>query len=248
MNFKIEWFELIDSTNTYALNNASVHHDLSVFAAEFQTAGRGQRGNQWESRRGENLTFSILLKPDNLKAKNQFAITQAVTLALTDYLRGLGIAAKIKWPNDIYIGVNKTSGILIENILGGDKLTASVIGIGLNFNQMEFDPTIPNPTSIRKELLKAGVDNYFDVKKELPVVLECFSKYIPYISDEARHNMDEVYLERLYKIGVESGFKDNLTGEELHATITGVEDDGKLILKTQQGEIKRFYFKEVSYL
>lgn len=93
--------------------------DLTVFAARYQTNGRGQKGNSWESAVGENLTFSILVKPKFIKAEDQFLISQITTLGIVNYLRDRGIIASIKWPNDIYVNNRKICGILIEHYLGG---------------------------------------------------------------------------------------------------------------------------------
>ena len=147
----IRWFDTIDSTNTRLVALHSELPDRTVYAARFQTAGRGQQGNRWESRAGENLMFSILLKPDFLPASDQFILSQIVALGLLDYLQSRGLTATIKWPNDIYAGDRKICGTLIETGLADKRVSWAVAGIGLNVNQQVFDPSLPNPTSMTLE-------------------------------------------------------------------------------------------------
>ncbi|MCF0177525.1 MAG: biotin--[acetyl-CoA-carboxylase] ligase, partial [Bacteroidales bacterium] len=96
-------FTELDSTNNYISAHKDELEDGDICIADFQTAGKGQRGNGWESEEGKNLTFSILLKPQKISSTHQFIISQAVTLGIVSYLAERGIEAKIKWPNDIYV-------------------------------------------------------------------------------------------------------------------------------------------------
>lgn len=108
----------------------------------------GQHGNKWSSQPGENLTFSIVIKDFRIKSNEQSAISQVTALSLTDFLESHEISAKIKWPNDIYVGDEKICGILIENALKGQEIDWSIIGIGLNVNQLTFPDNLPNPISM----------------------------------------------------------------------------------------------------
>ena len=149
----IIWLEEVDSTNEEARRRISDIDNLSVVSAVRQTAGRGQRGNRWQSADGENLTFSIVLKfgadqLESMAASGQFVISEVAALSVVDFLARHDIEAKIKWPNDIYVGDKKICGILIENALKGNCLSHSIVGIGLNVNQTVFDPSLPNPTSM----------------------------------------------------------------------------------------------------
>lgn len=153
----IIWFESTDSTNEECRRRISDIDNLSVVAALSQTSGRGQRGNVWLSEPGQNLTFSIVLKfPVNvmagelepMHAYDQFVLSEIAALSVVDMLAEHDIQAKIKWPNDIYVGDRKICGMLIENSLRGEWLQHSIIGIGLNVNQRNFDVTLPNPTSM----------------------------------------------------------------------------------------------------
>lgn len=113
-----------------------------------QSRGRGQRGNSWSSSAGANLTFSVVLCPGFLETAQQFYLSKAVSLAVCDTVESFGVRPQVKWPNDIYIDGRKVAGILIENDLAGNFLSRSVVGIGINVNQTEFDPALPNPTSL----------------------------------------------------------------------------------------------------
>lgn len=152
IDVKVNWLKEIDSTNSEAHRRRHEATDFTVWAAEFQTAGRGQRGNTWESAAGENLTFSILFKPSNFLSTRQFELSEVVALGVVNYLAEKGIEAKIKWPNDIYVGDKKICGILIENVLSGDTLSVCIAGIGINLNQKIFRSDAPNPTSVLIEL------------------------------------------------------------------------------------------------
>lgn len=151
MAVRILWHKCLDSTNSEVRRRISQLDNLSVTAAWSQSAGRGQADHKWHSAPGENLTFTLLLKftPESpLKARDALLLTETITYALREFLASEGIISRIKWPNDIYVGELKICGILIENILEGDDVAASIIGVGLNLNQTVFPPDIPNPTSL----------------------------------------------------------------------------------------------------
>ena len=139
-------FDTTTSTNDDARDLK--YHDGDIIWADFQTAGRGQRGHTWESRAGENLTFSVLLEPHFLPVTEQFMLLEAVALALRDFFAELGVETKVKWTNDIYVGNRKAVGILIEHSYSGGRLARTIVGIGINVNQTEFSADIPNPVSL----------------------------------------------------------------------------------------------------
>lgn len=140
----------VGSTNSWIRENLDQQLPLAVIARE-QTAGRGQRGNTWEAAPGMNVTMSVALRPDGIAPRDQFAISRAVSLAIVDTLRDYlpdECQVTIKWPNDIYVGNRKICGILIENVLSGNAIIRSIIGIGINVNQRVFESSAPNPVSI----------------------------------------------------------------------------------------------------
>ena len=182
----IIWLESVDSTNEECRRRISDIDNLSVVSALTQTAGRGQRGNSWKSEPGKNLTFSIVLKfTDNsdmmIKAIDQFVLSQITALSVVELLSRHDIQAQIKWPNDIYVDGKKISGILIENSLRGEWISQSIIGIGLNVNQRNFDVSLPNPTSIA--LLKDGSAPQTDLRLLLEEFMDIFSNYYNKITD-----------------------------------------------------------------
>ena len=149
----IQWLETTDSTNSDVRRGLDTLANLSVIAARFQTAGRGQGSHTWLSPKDENLTFSILLRfgKDTIPefpASEAVRITQVATLAVHDFLLSEGVESRIKWPNDIWVGERKICGMLIENILDGALVRSSIVGIGINLNQDSFDPSLPNPVSL----------------------------------------------------------------------------------------------------
>ena len=141
-------YHLHSTTSTNDEARDLKYHDGDIIWADFQTAGRGQRGHTWESRAGENLTFSALLEPTFLPVSEQFVLLEAVALSLRDFFEGEGVESAVKWTNDIYVGDRKAVGILIEHSYSGGKLARTIVGIGINVNQREFSSDIPNPVSL----------------------------------------------------------------------------------------------------
>ena len=140
---------------------------MDIIWAERQSAGRGQRGHSWHSTEGENLTFSVVLKPTFLPIVEQFLLSEVVALALVDTFAAYGIECRIKWTNDIYAEDRKITGVLIEHSLSGETLARTIVGIGINVNQRSFPDDLPNPTSMAIECGRT-----FDRR----AVLEIFSK------------------------------------------------------------------------
>ncbi|MBO4657348.1 MAG: biotin--[acetyl-CoA-carboxylase] ligase [Bacteroidales bacterium] len=235
---KIKWFKTIDSTNNRIARDKEELADKTVYMTDFQTAGKGQRGNGWESAKAENLLFSILFKPADILAEDQFIISQAVTLGIVDYVRSKGITAKVKWPNDIYVGDRKICGILIENAVNGSALVSSIVGIGFNLNQLSFSPSIPNPVS-----LSALTDVQYDLKEELLSLLHfIFSEY-----DRRSAETEERYVASLYRLGKPHSYIHTASGNTFTGAIKGVDKAARVIIDTEEGE-KAFAFKEIQYI
>ena len=170
-------YHIHETTSTNDLLRDEKYREGDVVWADFQTAGRGQRGHKWSSDAGENLLFSVALEPAFLPVTEQFLLSETVALSLSDLLADYGIATKIKWTNDIYVGDRKIVGILIEHIYSGAKLTRTIVGIGLNVNQCEFDPSLPNPTSMALQTGK---------RYDLREVLEHFVARLMYNYEQLR--------------------------------------------------------------
>ena len=158
----IIWLEDTDSTNDELRRRLDRSGDLSVVATEKQSAGRGQGDHTWHSAPGQNLTFSILFRHRLLKASDALAVTSIMTLGIRDYLHSKGISPWIKWPNDIWVGEKKICGILVENNIRAGKIDFSIVGVGLDLNQTEWPPELPNPVS-----LKDLTGREYDTREEL---------------------------------------------------------------------------------
>lgn len=257
-NLTIKWFDTVDSTNTQALREIGTAEEGTVWMADFQTAGKGQRGNAWESVKGKNLTFTTLFRPEFLHASKQFAISEIVTIGVCRYLREKGVEAKIKWPNDIYIGNKKICGILIEHSISGDKLAASIAGIGINLNQTEFASDAPNPTSLR---LLTGRAEEYDRREELTQVLSHIYSLYTELEEGADAGIREEYMSLLYRfnefhryVETDPDAPADMPVEKIkeaaaiEARITGLDENACLILEHKTGIVKHYAFKEIKYI
>lgn len=244
MNNQIIALTETDSTNSYATAHAAELAPWTIVTARSQTSGRGQRGNSWESEDGKNLTLSMVVKPDSFPARDQFAISEAVALAVVDTLACQGIDSRIKWPNDIYVGDSKICGILIEHIVTGMDITNSVAGLGLNVNQIEFRSDAPNPVSMAQL-----TGREFDLDDLLEDLGEKLREYC----ERAFTPEGRVLLHGIFKRSLWRGDGSFHTfalpdGELFEARISDVEEGGMLVLETRGGECLRFAFKEVVFI
>lgn len=227
------------STNLEARDDKYVHGDAIV--AIRQTAGRGQRGTKWDSRPGENLTFSLVLEPVFLPAAQQFLLSEAVALSVADTLAAQGIDARIKWPNDIYVGDRKICGILIEHDLRGANLSRSIAGIGINVNQTEFPEWVPNPTSMALE-----TGGTFDIHDVFATFYDKFSARYSSLEEGEQERIEEDYRYLLYRLDQSRRYSIPGRGE-VEGTIRSVEPSGRLIVEID-GEMHGFLFKEIEYI
>lgn len=242
---KIEIVEECISTNSYvATKVAGLSAPVFVLALR-QTAGRGQRGNSWEAAPGENITGSLYHCPQGVPAISQFSISEAVALAVVDTLGFYGLEAKVKWPNDIYVGDKKICGILIEHSLLGSRIMHSISGIGLNVNQKEFVSDAPNPVSM--SMLTGETYDIIDVAARLSVSLE---QRLAMTEDSASvRELHKQYMSVLWRgDGENHPFLDSSSGLCFEARIEDVEPQGYLRLLTSAGESRRYAFKEVAFL
>jgi len=235
---KIKWYNIIESTNSELSSQKNSCSDRQVFAAYSQIAGRGQRGNVWESSPHMNLTFSILFYPVDIQARDQFVISQAVAVGICSYLRAKGIESEIKWPNDIYVGGKKICGILIENAIEGTALKSCICGIGFNVNQRVFPGYLPNPTSLA---ILTGRE--FIIEDELEELLShIFEEY-----DRIGPSTVSDYLDRLYLKDIHHIYTDTATGSRFDGCIRTVTPEGCLAVECDNGEERTFAFKEIAY-
>ncbi len=247
MAFTINWHNTLDSTNSEALRSFKECDDFTVVATKYQTSGRGQRGTNWESESGKNLTFSIILKPDGIRADKQFVIAQIVAIGIKKYLKNRGIAAKIKWPNDIYVGDKKVCGILIEHFMSGDTLSGSIVGVGLNLNQDKFNSDAPNPVSM-KILLNKELELEVELDALVGYIYDIYLPFMTFTSNTSLNRLDTEYHNALYRLDEFHKYQETPSGEIIMARITGIDNNACLLLEKEDGTTKRYSFKEVKYI
>lgn len=230
------------STNDIAaekIQNGSTFEGTVVITSD-QTAGRGQRGNSWEALPGQNITMSVILKPDFLNATAQFSLNIAVSLGVYEFLsKYVAENLSIKWPNDIYIGNRKIVGMLLENTISGNRLSYTIAGIGVNINQLSFS----NDKIISLRL--ATRHDEYDLEKLIEELCVCLEKYYLQLKNGHTAIQKKQYLQHLYRFGETHAFSKD--GSKFSGKIVGIADNGQLMIEVE-GEIQYFGFKEVSFV
>ena len=232
-------FSTTTSTNDDARDEK--YREGDVVWADFQSAGRGQRGHLWHSRRGENLPFSVVLEPTFVPIAEQFAVSEAVALSLVDMLADYHIEARIKWTNDIYVGDKKLVGILIEHSLAPTTLRRTIVGVGINVNQTEFDASLPNPVSMAQLLGR---------ELNAEEVLQCFLHHLQRNYNALREEpnaLHERYNLLLYRLNEWHTYA-LPTGERFEAKILGTASNGAISLEDESGKTKDYLFKEIEFV
>jgi BirA family biotin operon repressor/biotin-[acetyl-CoA-carboxylase] ligase len=230
----------VDSTNNYAANmlKEGLLKQGTVILADEQTNGRGQRGSVWQSEAGFNLQMTLVLFPNELKVTHQRYINSFVSVSLVKYLACFGINAKIKWPNDILIDNKKIAGILIENHLKNGMIDSSLVGIGLNVNQLDFAPL--QATSLRKE-----IDLFTPLSEVLDSVLYQLNIFHQKLISNQYVDLQTLYHKNLWGFNKLKKFKDEKG--VFFGKITGVSEEGLLNIETENGTNK-YNIKEISFL
>ena len=211
----------------------------TVVKTDFQRKGRGQLTNVWEAEAGKNILCSILLRPTTLPIKQQFLISQAISVAIVEVLNTFAEGFSIKWPNDIYYKEDKIAGILIENNLCSAGISTCIIGLGLNVNQQTFKSDAPNPISLYNIIGKET-----SVAELLGSILENFSNVYSLVYANV-DTLREKYFSHLlfnYQMRIYEDENGVFTGK-----IIDVENDGHLIIEDEAGAKRRYAFKEVMY-
>lgn len=198
--------------------------------AGYQTAGRGQTGNSWESEANKNVLCSILLPPD----KNLYFLNIAVSVAI---IRLLGGQYAIKWPNDIYYNDKKLAGILLENAIVGSEIKYSIAGIGLNVNQTVFVSNAPNPVS-----LKQITGKEYDIDQLMKDLLET----ITVVLKEPEDVIWSEYKAHLYRREGYWPFEDKNGVFEAH--IEDVLPTGEIVLRDKNSQVHKYGFKQIKYI
>ena len=239
----VERLDVVDSTNNYAAKLISETKVLngSVILAKNQTLGRGQQGNSWLVEAGKNITLSVVLNQLSVKSDEQFLISQWISNSVIDLLKVYNVEAEIKWPNDILIKEDnkKIAGILIENSLRGQTINHSIVGLGLNINQMSFEEGI-NATSIC--LINGAESNLDSVLDEL---IQCSNANYLLLSNQ-RERLTEKYFSNLLGYKKKLNFEDKNGG--FSAEVDTVLTDGRLVLLDDNQRKRIYLFKEVSLI
>lgn len=215
--------------------------NLTSVYSSFQTDGRGQRGNKWESEDGKNLLFSFVIFPKGLPAREHFILLQITALALFDTLSEYTDGISIKWPNDIYWMDRKICGTLIENDLSGMNIERSISGTGVNLNQKTFRSDAPNPVS-----LSQITGQEYDIETVLHKIMNSASIYHCMYENGKSDIIRKKYFEAIYRKDGFHMYKDD--NGTFDAIIEDIEKDGRLVLKDREGRVRKYLFKEVSYI
>lgn len=234
------YYQSCDSTNKVAaqlIRDQKAQHGALVLS-DFQTAGRGQQSNQWESEPGHNITASLILYP-NWLISQQFYLNMAISLALAETLnRFLPGSSFIKWPNDIFYQDRKLAGILIQNSLLGNKIHTSIVGMGINVNQKNYHA--PRASSLLNEI---GVE--VSRNEVLEALMKSLEKHYYRLNNEDLAALKYDYTAQMYGIDELRSFKDQ--SGEFRGQITGVDTSGKLTISVE-GELRHYDFQQVRYL
>ena len=231
----IRFYESLQSTNTSAslsLKEKELPEGTVIFT-DFQTAGKGQQGKRWESGKGKNLLFSVILYPSSVSPDNQFLISMIISLGICDFISEFVPEVKIKWPNDIYIKNDKIAGILIENSITGETIESCIAGIGININQEKFSPDIPNPVSLR---IITGKET--DIRKSLGRLLNYLDKRYKQLLYGDRELIREEYASMLYRAGEWHKYRSDRI--IFKGRIQGITDSGSLKIEKEDSSVSEF--------
>lgn len=238
--FDILEFEQAGSTNTLAEELPQEElTDKSVVLTFRQTEGRGQVGNKWESAPGKNISITVVFRPFRLEAARQFAVSMVIALGCRDFISRYVEGCTVKWPNDVYVGDKKMVGILIEHTVSGAYVGMSLCGVGINVNQRVFVSDAPNPVSLSQLL---GYE--LPLQDALAELLECIGKRYEQVHNY--HLLEHDFIEALYRRYGEYEWKDE--AGVFRASIAGVDEYGRLVLRDAGGKERVYGFKEVKYL
>ena len=232
--------DAINSTNEYTLllKEKAVFKEGLVVTANYQSGGNGQRGKTWESNAKENLLLSIVIEPD-ISIDKQSQISKLISLSICDLLADLGLNPQIKWPNDILVANQKIAGILIQNKIKGNRITHSVIGVGLNVNQIQFKEYSPKATSLQLLLNKE-----LDIAKIQKQLLQFLSNRMKRF--RSGDTQEKEFLSDFFLKDKVATFESN--NQQFMGIIKGVNQSGKLLIKLEDDSIAEFDNQEVKFL
>jgi BirA family transcriptional regulator, biotin operon repressor / biotin---[acetyl-CoA-carboxylase] ligase len=235
-------FDSLDSTNNYAMGEAQrgMAEHGNVYMALEQTAGKGRRNKRWVSHKAMNITLSITVDTSTLPLSAQFGLSMSVALGCRDFFnKYAGDNTCIKWPNDLYFNDNKAGGILIENIINGNKWQWAVVGIGINVNQLFFTDESSKATSLR--LITRKEYDIIKLARELHTdVIGRLNKLRTISPEELSGEYNRVLYKKDQKVRLKKG------SMAFETTIKGVTTDGQLL--TYDVMERSFGFDEVEWI
>lgn len=235
----------VDSTNNFLkelLTKSEPLPEGTVIMAEAQFSGRGQQQNTWQAEPGKNLTVSFLLKPSFIGLNQQFFLNMAVSMAIYHTLAAyIPEGVSVKWPNDIYYQNKKIGGVLIENTIVGQAIKHSVVGIGINVNQLVFEEQLAHKaTSMFKILTKE-----LDLLQILSALCSQIESLYLQLKSKKHTALQQNYVSKLYQLHDPAFYRQN--GEVFEGTIRGVTEIGLLQVERNQ-KIELYNFKEIEFL
>lgn len=231
-----------DSTNSYLCRyHGEEGGELTVVWADFQTAGRGQGGNSWESERGKNLTFSVKARPASVPVARQYVMLEAGALSVKEAIAEYADGVTIKWPNDVYWHDRKISGTLSECVVHGSYVKDCILGIGVNVNQRAFVGDAPNPVSLFQIL-----GHEAEREALLEAVVKRLAAYIRLVNAGDYDRIHGEYKKNLYRGAGMFRYADD--AGEFTASIADVERNGHLVLRRGDGRLSTYAFKEVKFI
>jgi len=242
------YIEQTNSTNTYLKE----HPEVDAIYTTYQTAGRGQMGNSWESEKGKNVLLSVRIQPEHLLAVNQWQVCMAVSVALwqmvAEYIEDWN-RLTIKWPNDLYYADKKLAGMLIEHTLSGQYLEESIVGVGLNVNQTIWQGSAPNPVSIKQitgkeirvdELAEKLINRLRNLGITTANWEEQYRQYL--------YRRDGFYWWEEREVNMLPTMNGTRTAQSFEAKIVDITPHGELVLRKREGNEKRYHFKQIKYI
>jgi len=237
----------VDSTNNYVANMVRKGNIESgtVVSADFQQDGRGQRATKWQSMLAQNALFSVYLKWDKFTAADQFQISMLTALVIAETLEQFGLQKiEIKWPNDIHADNQKIAGILIENELNGNMINSSILGIGLNVNQIQFD------AQLKATSMKLETGQFFVVQFVIQAIA---SKLMHKLNELQSENniyptIKKDYLNKLKGYQKQAMIFNNLSKKSYRIKVLDVSKTGQLLASNEQNQLESFDIKDIVWM
>jgi BirA family biotin operon repressor/biotin-[acetyl-CoA-carboxylase] ligase len=240
----VQWFRELNSTQDELRRIVQTSENTDpglVIAARNQTAGKGMGENVWEGEPNKNLASSFYLRPAFLNPDQQFYINIFTSLAVFDLVRSLlkRTTVKIKWPNDIYAGKGKIAGILIQHAIRGNRIEHSLVGIGINANQLQFETS-------KAVSLRMLTDREHDVHTLLSQLLDLLNQYYTRIKTGELDVCRNAYKSAL--LGIDQWMHFRYRNTEIIARITGISPLGFLQLETETKKRIECDLKEIEFI